>query len=68
MDVGDDECDNASNEVMSEVCKKEWIYNENELYSDVEEGEIQPEYPSEPFIEDLEKVTGKHSMPMPRRI
>ncbi|GJR98444.1 hypothetical protein Tco_0270618 [Tanacetum coccineum] len=41
---------------------KEWLYNENELYSDLEKGEIHPEGPSEPFIEDMEKVTGKHLM------
>ncbi|GJS25551.1 potassium channel SKOR-like protein [Tanacetum coccineum] len=35
--------------------EKEWVYD-NELYSDLEEGEIQPEGPSVTFIEDSEKL------------
>lgn len=42
--------------------KKECVYEEKEWHSNLEQGLLQPEGPSNAFIHDLEKVIGKTVM------
>lgn len=42
--------------------EKDWICDENKMYYNLEEIEFLPKGPSEAFIEDSEKVIGKHAM------